>query len=76
MQSASVAKRNMVKKNDTTIYMMNMLTRKIHLNFNSVGKNLKETLEKKVRRDIEGKCSVEGFIKPNSIKVLSYSSGI
>ena len=76
MLSTTVAKRNMVKKNDTSIYMMNMLTRKIHLNFNSVGKNLKETLEKKVRRDIEGKCSVEGFIKPNSIKVLSYSSGI
>ena len=53
-----------------------MLTRKIHLNFNSVGKNLKETLERKVRRDIEGKCSVEGFIKPDSIKILSYSSGI
>lgn len=76
MQSTTVGKRNMVKKNDTGIYMMNMLTRKIHLNFNSIGKNLKETLEKKVRRDIEGKCSVEGFIKPNTIKILSYSSGI
>ena len=76
MQSTNNAKRSMLKKHDSNIYITNMLTRKIHLNFNSVGKNLKETLEKKVRRDIEGKCSVEGFIKPNSIKILSYSSGI
>ena len=76
MQSTNIAKRSMLKKHDSNIYMTNMLTRKIHLNFNSVGKNLKETLERKVRRDIEGKCSVEGFIKPDSIKILSYSSGI
>lgn len=76
MQSTNIAKRSMFKKHDSNIYMTNMLTRKIHLNFNSVGKNLKETLERKVRRDIEGKCSVEGFIKPDSIKILSYSSGI
>tara|TARA_B110000285_G_C14800853_1_gene457370 strand:- start:206 stop:715 length:510 start_codon:yes stop_codon:yes gene_type:complete len=56
--------------------MTNLLTRKIILNFNSVGKNLKETLEKKIKKEIEGKCSVEGFIKPNSTKIVSYSSGL
>jgi DNA-directed RNA polymerase subunit E'/Rpb7 len=42
---------------------------------NAVGSGLKEKLEKKLRSMIEGKCISEGFVKPRSIKVLTYSSG-
>ena len=72
----STIKRDVKRKKDLGVYMTNLLTRNIHLNFNSVGKNIKETLEKKIKKEIEGKCSVEGFIKPNSTKVISYSSGL
>ena len=34
--------------------------------------NAKKTLE----NDLYGKCSKEGYIKNNSIKILSYSSGL
>ena len=76
MQAPSVVKRDIRRKRELGVYMTNLLTRKIHLTFNSVGKNLKESLEKKIKKEIEGKCSIEGFIKPNSTKIVSYSSGL
>lgn len=64
------------KNVDVGVYMTNLLTRKIHIPFNNVGKNIKDTLEKIIKKQIEGKCNIEGFIKPESTKVLTYSSGI
>ena len=64
------------KNKDVGVYMTSLLTRKIHIPFNNVGKNIKDTLENVIKKQIEGKCNIEGFIKPNSIKVLTYSSGI
>ena len=69
-------KKDIRRNREIGVYMTSLLTRKIHLNFNTVGKNLKEALEKKIKKEIEGKCSIEGFIKPNSTKVVSYSSGL
>jgi DNA-directed RNA polymerase subunit E'/Rpb7 len=40
-----------------------------------VGKDLKSNLEKRITKDIEGKCVAEGFIRPNSVNILQYSSG-
>lgn len=74
MQSAS--RKVVRRKKEHGVYMTNLLTRNIQLNFNSVGKNIKETLEAKIKKELEGKCSIEGFIKPNSTKVISYSSGL
>ena len=64
------------KNKDVGVYMTSLLTRKIHIPFNNVGKNIKDTLENVIKKQIEGKCNIQGFIKPNSIKVLTYSSGI
>jgi DNA-directed RNA polymerase subunit E'/Rpb7 len=64
------------KKKDMGVYMNNLLTRKIHVPFINIGKNIKDTLETIIKLQIEGKCTIEGFIKPNSTKVLSYSSGL
>ena len=69
-------KRGPQRKKETGVYMTNLLTRKIHIPFNNVGKNIKDTLEKIIKKQIEGKCNIEGFIKPDSTKVLTYSSGI
>ena len=45
------------------------------MNIIHVGSNIKQTLEKVIASEIEGKCIVEGYIKPNSTKILTYSSG-
>ena len=43
---------------------------------NAIGKNLQQTLEQTVAKMVEGKCIVEGYVKPRSIKVITFSSGI
>lgn len=45
------------------IYMKNILTRKVFIDFSMIGSNLKELLTNKLRMDLEGKCSKEGYIK-------------
>jgi DNA-directed RNA polymerase subunit E'/Rpb7 len=77
MDPSSVAKKDARKKRkDIGVYMLNLLTRKIYINYNLVGNTIKEKLEQRVKKEIEGKCSIEGFIKPDSTKILSYSSGL
>ena len=72
-----VAKKDTRKKTgDIGVYMNSLLSRKIHVPFKKVGKNIKELLQNKIKRDIEGKCTIEGFIKPDSTRVLTYSSGV
>ena len=72
-----VAKKDTRKKGgEIGVYMNSLLSRKIHVPFKKVGKNIKELLQNKIKRDIEGKCTIEGFIKPDSTRVLTYSSGV
>lgn len=58
-----------------TIYSRCLLTRKIILPMATIGKNLKENIEENIKENFEGKCVVEGFIKPNSVKIVTFSSG-
>lgn len=57
------------------IFTKNILSRKMYLNINEIGSNLKSNIEKKLQREMEMKCNVEGYIKGGSIEVLTYSSG-
>ena len=43
------------------IYMKNILTRKVFIEFNMIGSNLKELLTDKLRNDLEGKCCKRGL---------------
>ena len=54
-----------------SIYSRCLLTRKIVLNINLIGKNLDEVIEEYIHNNFEGKCVVEGYIKTNSCKILS-----
>jgi len=63
-------------KKGVGIYMKNVITRKIHLPFTSIGENIKENIEEFLSLQIEGKCIDEGYIRPNSIKIVSYSAGV
>jgi len=57
------------------VYINSMLTMKVPLSITEVGKNIKQNLEKAISSKTEGKCIAEGFIRPRSVKVISYSSG-
>jgi DNA-directed RNA polymerase subunit E'/Rpb7 len=41
-----------------------------------VGKNIKWFLERELKQSFEGKCAAEGFIRPNSVRIVSYSAGM
>lgn len=58
------------------VYMRSILDTKVTLAITEIGKNVKPNLEVKVISKIAGKCITDGFIKPNSIKIISYSSGM
>ena len=64
------------QKKNTGIYMLNILTRKVSLRFNTVGSNIQEHIKNKLIMNLEGRCSKEGYIKKNSVRVLSYSAGV
>ena len=53
-----------------------LITKRIPININNIGNNIKETLEKALAFQVEGKCIVEGYIKPNSIEIMTFSSGL
>lgn len=58
------------------VYMPSVLTMKIILNITEIGKNVKQNIELAITKQIVGKCIAEGFVKPNSIKIINYSSGL
>jgi len=70
---------NMKRKEEGKIYGVftpSILTKKISLSIREIGKNMKDNLERKLAFQIEGKCISEGFIRPGSIRIITYSSGI
>ena len=56
-------------------YITSMLSMKIVLPIIEIGKNVKQNLERMIISKTEGKCIVEGFIRPDSVRILTYSSG-
>ena len=67
------------KKRDNklvSIYSRCLITKNISISITSIGKNIKETIEKVIAFNFEGKCLVEGYIKPKSSKIITYSSGL
>ena len=66
---------NQDKKKVYGVYTQSVLTMKIGLHIKQVGSMLKQNLEKALSKKIEGKCNAEGYIRPKSSKIISYSSG-
>ena len=65
------------KKNDyELIYNKSQLTRKVLIPMNVIGDNIMTLIKNKLEKDICGKCSIEGFIQPDSIENITYSNGV
>ena len=56
-------------------YIKSLLTMKVFLKITEIGRNIKDNLERIISSKIEGRCVVEGFIRPDSVNVIQYSSG-
>jgi DNA-directed RNA polymerase subunit E'/Rpb7 len=69
-------KRMRHEKEPSSVYARTMITKQIAIPMKDVGKNVKQWIETYVKKEMEGKCVVEGFVKPNSTQIVSYSSGM
>jgi DNA-directed RNA polymerase subunit E'/Rpb7 len=58
------------------IFSRGLLTRSILISIIDIGNNLHSLIEKVIKKEMEGKCTVEGFIKHDSCNILTYSSGL
>jgi DNA-directed RNA polymerase subunit E'/Rpb7 len=58
-----------------TIFTRGLITKKIILPVNNIGKNIKKTIETYLKANYEGKCQIDGFIRPDSCNIISYSCG-
>lgn len=79
METVSKQTQQKFKKRETritSIYYRCLITRNIVLPITAIGKTIKEVIEDNIKANFEGKCLVEGFVKPNSAKIVTYSSGI
>ena len=75
-----IIQQNKKKKNKKVgvvdIFHNSMITKKISVPIHNVGKNIRETLEKIIANEIEGKCIAEGYVKENSTRIMTYSCGV
>lgn len=58
-----------------SVYLKSLLKTRIYLDITEIGKNLKQTLERKLIQCISNKCIPEGYVSPKDIKIIQYSSG-
>jgi len=63
-------------KEPKNVYSRSLITESVLLPMTAVGKTLKQTLEQTIVSMVEGKCIVEGYVKPGSVKIITYSSGV
>lgn len=64
------------EKKEYGVYINSMLSKRVVLKITEIGQKLKQNLEKKIKFSIEGKCITEGFIRPKTVEIVSYSCGL
>ena len=52
-----------------------ILSQKVILSINSIGGDTNEIIEKMLQDKVEGKCITEGYVKRQSLHIISISSG-
>lgn len=52
-----------------------MLSDKLEVNFKDINANIYNTLQKIIKKKVEGICIDEGYVKLDSVNLISYSSG-
>jgi len=63
-------------KEKSSVYSRCLITKNVAIPIQDVAKNIDKIIKTNIVYNFEGKCVVEGFVKPNSVIILTYSSGI
>jgi DNA-directed RNA polymerase subunit E'/Rpb7 len=79
MKAMSTRKSNVTKRREApldSIYAKSLITQSITIPIANVGKGVQSIIEKAISLSIEGRCIVEGFVKPGSVKIVTHSCGV
>lgn len=68
--------KDMARREVKSVYSRCLNTIKVSLPIQSVGNNLTQNLENYIKFMVEGKCIVEGFVKRDSVRIITNSSGL
>jgi DNA-directed RNA polymerase subunit E'/Rpb7 len=74
ISSSSQSRRNAVS-GKMSLYIKNIISKKLSVPIKYVGTNIAEILEQILSNNFEGKCCVEGYVKRGSVKIITFSSG-
>ena len=58
------------------LYMDSLMEARLSIHITEVGDNIKENLELLLNEQKGGKCTEDGYVKPKSIRIHSYSPGL
>lgn len=61
---------------NSNIYFKSVLEKSIYIDLNNVNLNLEKNILTILKDTFEGKCTNDGFIKIDTIKIITYSSGL
>ena len=75
-QNQNQRQKTFKQKEPKNVYSRSLITESLLLPMTAVGSQLKQTLERTIISMVEGKCIVEGYVKPGSVKIITYSSGV
>ena len=74
LSSSNQSRRNAVA-GKMSLYIKNVISKKLSVPIKYVGTNIAEILEQILNSNFEGKCCIEGYVKRGSIKIITFSSG-
>lgn len=69
------ASENVTDELPRSLFVNSIIQRELVVPFISIGQNIEEILSALLHGEIDGKCITEGYVKPGTIKLVSYSSG-
>ncbi len=62
--------------NHPDLFHRAMFETKTTLKITEIGNNLKQNLEKKLAANLEKKCIPQGYVRANSVRIITYSGGL
>ncbi len=58
------------------LYTDAVLTKKVCIDAKNVDGNINMTIQRVIAESIEGSCIIEGFVKPDSVEITTFSGGV
>ena len=59
-----------------SVFSRILITKRISVPIKNINSNIHNTIKEIIVSVIEGKCIVEGYVKPGSVRIITFSSGI